>query len=269
MDRHYGVLPLIKRDSIVSLLKKGERLDGRKVDEFREISVETGLISKAEGSALVRIGDTKVIAGVKANIGAPFPDTPDKGVQIVNAELIPVASPVFEAGPPGEEGIELARVVDRGLRSSEMIRLEELSIIPGKKVWTIFIDIYPLDHYGNLIDASGLAAVSAVLTGHIFDIKVEGEEITIVEGSEKPIPIGKVPIFVTIAKIGDALVVDPSYEEELVADSMLTFSIDEDKNICAIQKSGSGALTFEEVSSAKNMALKVAEKIRNFIPKID
>ena len=265
LSKHYGVLSLIKREAITSLLKKGERADGRGLDEFREIKVETGLVGKAEGSALVKLGDTKVVAGVKASIGTPFPDTPDKGVQIVNAELIPVASPIFEAGPPGEDDIELARVIDRGLRSSGFIKLEELAIIPGKKVWTIFIDIYPLDHCGNLIDASGLAAVSATLTGHIFGVELKDEEVNVIEDSKKPIPLGSIPVFVTIAKIGDMLIVDPNYEEELVADSIITFSINDKDEICAIQKSRSGAFHFDEIIEAKKLALKASKKIRSFL----
>ncbi len=61
-------------------------------------------------------------------IGTPFADTPDKGVLSTNAELIPMGSPNFEAGPPDEHSIELARVVDRGIRESEMIDLEKMCI---------------------------------------------------------------------------------------------------------------------------------------------
>lgn len=264
-SRGYEILSALRRDSILSLLKKNERVDGRGLDEIRRVEIQTGLIGKAEGSALVKLGDTKVVAGIKAGIGSPFPDTPDRGVQIVNAELIPLASPFFEAGPPGEEGVEIARVVDRGLRSAGAISLDKLSIIPGRKVWTVFIDIYPLDHYGNLIDASGLAAVSAILTTTINRVEVQGEDVYTVE-EKMPLPVGNIPVFITVAKIGDKLLVDPNYEEELVMDARITFAIDEEGNICCIQKGGTGGLTYDEAIQAKNLAIKASTQLRKSLP---
>jgi len=259
------ILSTIKRESIVTLLRKGERIDGRGLHEYRKIEIETNVISKAEGSALVKIGDTKVIAGVKTEIGKPFPDTPDMGVQIVNAELIPIASPFFEPGPPGEDDIELSRVIDRGLRSSEAIKLNELAPIPGEKVWIIYIDIYPLDHYGNLVDASGLAAVSALLTTKIKNWKVEDGDVVLLD-EEKPLPIGEVPVFVTVGKIGDTLIVDPSYEEELILDAKITLAVTSNGKISGIQKSGLGGFTPEEIKNAVSLAINVADQVRKKLP---
>jgi exosome complex component RRP42 len=91
-------------------------------------------------------------------------DTPNDGVLTVNAELAPIASPSFETGPPDENSVELARIVDRGIRESKMIDTEKLCIEPGKKVFVVFVDIYVLNHDGNLIDASAISALSALLT---------------------------------------------------------------------------------------------------------
>ena len=69
--------------------------------------------------------------------------------------------------PPGEDAIELARVVDRGIRESGMVDVEQLCIVPGEEVWMCFVDIYALDYDGNLFDAANLAAVSALRTAVI------------------------------------------------------------------------------------------------------
>lgn len=258
-------MSLLKREVILAGLKKGERTDGRNLLEYRKVEIKTGYIGKAEGSALVKLGDTKVIAGVKIDIGTPFPDTPDMGVQIVNAELIPVASAVFEPGPPGEEDIELARVIDRGLRSAEAVDMSQLAIIPGSRVWTIFIDIYPLDHDGNLIDASGLAAMSALLDTKMPVAEVVDGNITLSE-NKRPLPISTRVVYVTLAKIGEYIVVDPTFEEELVADARLTFAVNEDRNICGIQKGGSGSFKVKEVLEAEKIALEVAEGLFEKLP---
>jgi exosome complex component RRP42 len=103
-------------DYVRKLVEENMRIDERKFEEFRPISIETNVIKNAEGSARVKIGNSHVLAGVKMSVGQPFSDTPDEGVLIVNAELSPIASPTFEAGPPREDAIEIARVTDRGIR---------------------------------------------------------------------------------------------------------------------------------------------------------
>ncbi|RLE88472.1 MAG: RNA-binding protein [Thermoprotei archaeon] len=265
-ERVHTVVPAPRREAILSMLKRGERVDGRRADEYREVRVETGVVGNAEGSARVSIGHTKVIAGVKASPGSPFPDAPDKGIQIVYAELIPMASPIFEPGPPDENDVELARVVDRGLRSSSTVKLEELALVPGKHVWRIYIDIYPIDHDGNLIDASGLAAVAALLTSKIPKVSVSSNGSLVMEEERVPLPIGDAPVFVTIAKIGDTLVVDPCYEEELVMDARITFAIDREGNVCAIQKGGRGSFSADEVVKALDLALALAPELRSKLP---
>ncbi|MHC1597319.1 MAG: exosome complex protein Rrp42, partial [Methermicoccaceae archaeon] len=88
-----GVMAELHKDYIHGLILQGRRIDGRALDEYRDISIETGYVKKAEGSARVMLGDTQLVVGVKIQPGEPFPDTPDKGVIITNTELIPIASP--------------------------------------------------------------------------------------------------------------------------------------------------------------------------------
>ena len=47
------IVPEITRKSITKLINQGERPDGRAFDEYRDIIVEPGVITKAEGSARV------------------------------------------------------------------------------------------------------------------------------------------------------------------------------------------------------------------------
>jgi exosome complex component RRP42 len=162
MKMSRSVMSEIKRDHIHKLLATGKRVDGRAWDEFRPISIQINYAENAEGSARVKLGNTDVLVGVKMTVGQPFADTPDKGVLTTNAELIPLASPTFESGPPDEDSVELARVCDRGIRESQMIDLESLCIVPGKEVWILFTDIYVLDYDGNLFDAAFLGAVAAL-----------------------------------------------------------------------------------------------------------
>ncbi|MDI6847466.1 MAG: exosome complex protein Rrp42 [Candidatus Bathyarchaeia archaeon] len=256
-----SIVVRVKQKQIAQLIAKGKRLDGRGLTDYREIKVEQGVIERAEGSARVLLGMTEVMVGIKIEIGQPYPDTPNEGVLTVNAELVPLASPTFEPGPPDENSIELARVVDRGIRESKAIDLEKLCVEPGKKVFIVFVDVYVLNHDGNLIDASALAAIAALLNTKMFKYEIEEGEVKIKPG-HTPLPIRKHPIAVTFAKINDKLVVDPWLEEEQIMDARLTMTTDDDGNICAIQKGGSGCFTQKQVLEAAKIAKEKAEEIR-------
>ena len=255
------IVTRVKQKQIAQLIANEKRADGRGLKEYREMKIEPGLIEKAEGSARVLLGKTEVVVGVKVETGEPFPDTPNDGVMTVNAELTPIASPEFEAGPPNEDSIELARIVDRGIRESKAINTEKLVIEPGKKVFVVFIDIYVLNHDGNLIDASALAAVSALINTKMANYEIKDGEVKIKPGYEQ-LPIRKHPITVTTAKIGDKLVVDPIGEEEQVMDARISFAIDDDGNICAIQKGGSGYFEPQQIMEAAKIAKDKAKELR-------
>jgi len=257
----------IKKKRIVELLANGKRVDERGLTEYRKIQLEVGVIERAEGSARVRLGKTDVMVGVKIATGKPFSDVPDKGVLTVNAELVPLASPSFEPGPPGEDAVELARVVDRGIRESKAMDLEKLCVESGKLVFVVFIDVYILNHDGNLIDASAMAALAALINTKMFKYKVEDGKIVKKPGYT-PLPMLNYPIAVTFAKIGDKLVLDTGLDEEQVMDARLTMTLDKDGKICAIQKGGgSGYFTKEEISEAAKIALKKTAELRKIVVK--
>src|SRR5665809_100858 len=109
------------------LITNGKRLDGRNLEDIRSLEIDIDIIKKADGSAKVKLGNSEVIAGVKVETGAPFEGLENKGALIVTAEVLPIASPYIEPGPPDEETIELARVVVRGIRES-MLRSTTLAI---------------------------------------------------------------------------------------------------------------------------------------------
>jgi exosome complex component RRP42 len=254
-------LTKVKVKQIEALLEKGTRLDGRGFLDTREIKIEQGVIEKAEGSARVFLGQTQVVVGVKVETGEPFGDTPKDGVMTVNAELVPLASPNFEPGPPDENSIELARVVDRGIRESHAVDTEKLCIEEGKKVFVVFVDVYVLNHDGNLIDASALAAMAALMNTKMPNYEIKDGEIKIKQGYT-PLPMKSHPITVTIGKINNRLLVDPSLEEEQVVDARITFASNEEGNICAIQKGMSGYFTPQQILEASKIALDKAVELR-------
>ena len=273
MSEAHKIISEIEKSHVVSLAKKDLRLDGRKFNEYRPISIETDYIVKAEGSALVKLGNTQILAGVKVAVGTPFPDTPDEGVVMVNAELIPLASPFFESGPPGETSIEVARVCDRGLRHSEIVDRKKLCIVPGKLVWIIFVDLYVLSFDGNMFDCGEIAAVSALMTTKIPPIEVKDEKVVAL-GDKNDIskwnhlPIQNLPTSVTVGKITKTskLILDPNQNEERVIEARITITIDEKDDIVSLQKGSDGFLTHDEIKEAIEMAYTVVGELRSKYP---
>jgi exosome complex component RRP42 len=256
-----SIITRVKQKQIAQLIAKGKRLDDRGPTDYREIKVEQGIIERAEGSARVLLGKTEVMVGTKIEVGDPFSDRPNEGVLTVNAELVPLASSTFEPGPPDENSIELARIVDRGIRESKAIDLEKLCIEAGKKAFVVFVDVYVLNHDGNLIDASAIAAMAALLNTKMPTYEIEDGEVRI-KPNHTPLPIIRRPVTVTFAKINDKLVIDPWLEEEQVMDARLSIAIDDDGNICAMQKGGSGHFSPQQVLEATQIAKEKAEEIR-------
>jgi len=268
------ITPSIKRDYLSKLAEQGKRADGRTFNEFRKIEIETGLFSKAEGSAQVKIGNTQVVAGIKILIGTPYPDTPESGVMTTAAELIPMASPDFEAGPPREKAIELARVVDRGIRESKIIEVDKLCLEPGEAIWMVFIDIHIIDFDGNLFDASSLAALAAL---HNAVIPIERSRSDLEKLQEKfpsvkkyleehptdyPLPLKEPPISCTTVKYNNALMIDPALDEEEIAEARLTVATDENGDIRAMQKGLNGSFTVEEIKKVIKASIDNGTKIR-------
>jgi exosome complex component RRP42 len=246
----------------LEMIEKGKRIDGRKFEEFRDIEIIPNYIDKAEGSAFVRFGDTKIIVGVKMEVSTPFPDTPDEGMLMVSAEFTPLASPDFESGPPREDAVELARIVDRGIRESKMIDLKKLCITPEEKVWGVMVDIHIINNDGNLIDCAALGAIVALLTTKMPKLE-DGKIVrTEVQGS---LPVSQKPITITVCKVGDKLLLDPSVQEEEAIDTKLSVAVREDGKICAMQKQGPKGLTTKDVEAILDLVLKKSEKLRKLI----
>ncbi len=255
------VIPEITIDNITNLVNNNERVDGRALDEYRNINIETDIIPKAEGSALCQLGKTKVVVGIKPSIGEPFPDTPDVGVLMTNCELLPMADPEFEPGPPSPESIELARVVDRGIRESEMVKLDGLCIEEGKHVWMLFIDIHVIDNCGNLFDCANLAVNAALKTCKLPKATVVDDEVVLDEEETYNVPLNHNVALSTFVKIGDKMVLDPSLDEERVLSARLSVGITESGSICSMQKGGSKPLSKEEIFDAVKVALSKNEMI--------
>lgn len=246
------------------IIQKGYRFDKRAMDEYRDIQVETGVSKTAEGSARVRFGETEVMVGIKLGIEKPYPDCPNRGNVSVNVELLALSSPEFEPGPPSNQAVELARVVDRGVREGGAIDMEAMCITPGEAVWTAFIDVCTINDAGNLFDAASLGALAA-LKDTKLPVRKEDGTLDYKEKTDKGLPLHDEPVEVTVLKIGDKFIVDPIREEEKVLDSRLTVAFTKDDKICALQKGGEVPMTADDVAHAVDIATSKVDELRKHV----
>ena len=256
------IVSRIEKNYITSNLKKEQRIDGRGLWEYRKFKIESDTIASAEGSADVSLGDTRIITGLKYDIGEPFSDLPNEGVCTVMAELLPLASPLFERGPPDEQSIELARVVDRGIRHADCIQTQKLCIKEKEAVYILFLDMYVINHDGNLIDTGGVSAITTLLSAHLPEgtIGDNGLEWTgkYLTGHDL---VNELPLVLTYGKIDDIIFLDPNLPEELVCDGKISISATE-KKITSIQKSGAATFSIDDIKMLGKKSVEISQKLR-------
>jgi len=263
------VISNLQQEKIKDYLASGKRIDGRKLDEYRKIEVETGISKNAEASVRVKIGKTEVIAGVKMEIVKPYPDSQDEGTFMTTAELHPMASNQYDLGKPGIKSVELARVIDRGIRESGLINFKKLCIEEGEKVWQIFLDIVAINDDGNIMDVAGLAALIAIGNAKMpvyneKDGKIEHEL------SKNSLPLNKdaLSFNITFHKIGDSILMDVNEEEEAISEFRLSIAVGDNKGtprITAMQKGEVGTISNGDM---ENILKLVEDKFKKMFPKI-
>ena len=249
---------------ILRALGEGLRVDGRRPRESRPLSVACGL---REGSVEVRLGETKVMAAVSAELVEPFADRPTEGQLLFFVELSPMASPAYEPGRPSDSAVELVRLLERAFRKAQAVDVEALCIVAGKRVWSIRCDVTLLDDRGNAADAACTAALGALLHFRLPAVSIVGsgsEAAVKVLPPEQAEPTKLVfhhmPVSTTLGLFRPAgggggggggggsggggggsaavLAVDPTDREELVEEGRLVVVTNQYDELCALHKLG-------------------------------
>jgi exosome complex component RRP42 len=189
-------------------------------------------------------------------------DTPNQGNLVVSAELLPLASASYETGPPSPDSIELARVVDRGIRHAKCVNLESL-FVEEAKAWTVYVDLYVLNYNGNLFDAGSIAAMSALLSTEVP--KYEDGKVVREERVSK-LKIDNIITSSTFAKVGGKSLLDPTANETNAAYSRVTIATDE-KYVRAMQKGMSGGFSAKEIEELIEVAFNNHKEQKDIIKK--
>ncbi|PCH40749.1 hypothetical protein WOLCODRAFT_99214 [Wolfiporia cocos MD-104 SS10] len=231
-------------------LAENVRPDGRGLDEWRDVSLNVGSISTADGSALVRLGDTTVVCGVKAEIAEPELDIPEDGYIVPNLDLPAICSPKFKPGPPTEEAQVLSDRLNEVLISSGVVSTKSLCIAPGKAVWVLYVDATCMNYDGNAFDATLLAMVAALRNTRLPKATYD-EEAGRTMCSRKnriPLQINRLPLSMSFG-IFDTMhvLVDPTSFEEPLLDSTISVTVDENGGLVSVTQLGLGIVASQDV----------------------
>ncbi|XP_061385700.1 exosome complex component RRP42 isoform X2 [Danaus plexippus] len=197
------------------------RSDGRSNIDYRPMELETDVVSHASGSARLRLANTDILVGVKTEIDVPKPDKPNQGKIDFFVDCSANATPEFE-GRGGEQlANNISNLMQRAYHSQQAFDLKQLCILEGKQCWKLYVDILILECGGNLCDAVSLAVKAALFNTRIPFVKaalLDGGNVDLQLSDDpydsKLLEVGTAPLLVTLCKIGEKCVVDPSAEEE-------------------------------------------------------
>jgi exosome complex component RRP41 len=147
------------RKSDVKLLVDGKRVDGRLPEEMRPIEMKVDVVSRADGSAMVRFGNTVAIAAVYG----PRPLYPKylqesrTGILRCRYNMVPFSVAERKNPGPDRRSIELSKVIRLALEPA--IFLEEFP----KATIDVFVEIIQADGSTRVtgINAASLALASA------------------------------------------------------------------------------------------------------------
>ncbi len=145
--------------------------------------------------------------------------------------------------------------------------MSKLVLVEGKHVYAVFVDVSILNVDGNLFDATSYAVVASLLTTKISKYTIDEKGPPVKTDETVPLPIQTIPVSMTMARIGDHLLLDPTSEEEALMDARITFVSDDRGNICAGQKGMPGSLTTQQVLQAASTARLKGEETRMKIKK--
>lgn len=248
------------REYHTQLVAKGHRSDGRKLDEIREIKLETSAIKTADSSSLIKLGSTSLVCGCTAQL-VKISERIDELEEVkIKVELPPICS-----GPLGNKNQNVAQILTRTLKSilnnSSCIDKESLHVSELSSYWSLDIEVICLNFDGCLLDASLIAILSALRS---LTLKDERLGVT-----NHMVRLNTIPICSSFSMIGNQILSDPNMEEETVAQTNFSITVDSITNdVCHINKFGGKSLHSNELFSCIKLAKERANKLKELVDSV-
>ena len=211
------------------------RVDGRKPDEMREIEAKVGIIKRADGSALFRMGDTIAIAAVYGprELHPRYLQNPEGGILRCNYDMTSFSVTERKRPGPSRRGVEISLVTEKAL-----LPVVDLSQFPNVVI-DVFIEIIQANAGTR---CAGISAAALAL-------------------AHAGIPMRDMVAAVSVGKINNNIYVDLSKDEEDVEDATdipVAFT-SRTKEITLLQLDGN--ITKKELLEAIKLAKESCAKI--------
>ena len=250
---------------------KNTRPDGRKgLVSSRPVTISVGSISTADGSSIVKQGETVVVCGIKLELAHPSNDNPKMGYIVPNLVLSPACHAQFKPGAPCEEAQVLSAFLNEVILNSKVFPLENLCIAEGKWVWSVYIDLTCFNYTGNLLDASVKALTAALRDLKVPEVSFEKNEddsdrIEVSVDKALSVNLGPMPVACSVAIFEDSLLLDPTDEEEMLAETVITIVLTGDGEVCHVHKAGGIAVSQDVIQQSISLAKKNFKSVEKFI----
>ncbi len=179
------------------------RKDGRRYNQLRFVEIHPDFIKNADGSVLIKIGQTRVICTASVeNAVPPFLKGSGKGWVTSEYSMIPRSTPTrtpreSTRGKPSGRTHEIQRLIGRCLRS--VVQLEEL----GER--TVWIDC-------DVIEADG-GTRTASITGGFVALALALKRLTL-DRERGRLPLRDFMAATSVGLVNGELLLDLDYDED-------------------------------------------------------
>jgi ribonuclease PH len=194
------------------------RPDGRRPDQLRPLEILPGFQKHAEGSALIKLGDTWVLCAASVETGVPsFLAGKGQGWLTAEYAMLPRSTHTRSKRDPGGRGKEIQRLIGRSLRAA--IDLGAL----GERTIAVDCDVLSADGGTRVASITGawvaLTLQKLVTTGQLADLR-----------ALRP-PVAAVSVGV----VGGEVVLDLPYIEDSKAEVDMNVVADESGKLIEVQ----------------------------------
>lgn len=236
-----------------------------------------GSNQSAYGSAFVKLGNTSVMCGIRAEIGLttetssqtnPF----NEGHLVVNLEMLPLCSSFIRSSKPNEKSL----VTSQSLNEIGQKLIDPSNLFVGenegngfKAAWYLYADLYCFEYDGNIFDVSLISLLTALANVKLPKIEITPEGEACVQVDDRPISIilNYYPISTTFGIFEESLIVDPNLEEEGLLNGTLTIVQDEKEKIYSFIKVGGSEISETQINECFKISLKRSKHVFNLIEK--
>lgn len=216
------------------LIVDEKRSDGRELDQLRPIEMKVEVINRANGSAMVKFGDTQAIVGVFGP-RALFPrhlQESETGILRCRYNMAPFSVEDRKSPGPDRRSVEISKVI-------------RLALEP-----TVFLEDFPkatIDVYMEVLQADGSTRVTAINAASLAL-------------ADAGIPMKDLVSACSVGKIDGKLIADLNGLEDNYGEADLAFAMmPGKKKITLLQMDG--IVTKDELMKLFGMAVKSCEKI--------